>query len=233
MSDILEEANKFCISPNNHSLETLYIVTNLSNEVERLRGLEVMVSKELFAGDGELTVEQFKAKKQIEFLQSQLLGAENLAEHWKLRALTVTSNRNKLQSQLAQMETERNTLRGVDLRQREALQELENKLAEAEEFIESQSKDICGYLNKIAAVEKEREGTKATFENSDKLIMSQAETIKNLETKNAELEAKYSEAEGYLFQYSQGKDKHALEEIKDLKERVEILQIYADNHPPY
>ena len=44
--------------------------------------------------------------------------------------------------------------------------------------------------------------------------------IKNLETKNAELEAKYSEAEGYLFQYSQGKDKHALEEIKDLTAKL-------------
>ena len=106
MSDRLEVIKKRYIR------ETMdYDTAWLIAEVERLRELEAMVSKELFVGDGELTVEQFKAKRQIESLQSQLLGAENLAEHWKLRALTVTSNRNKLQSQLAQMETERNELK--------------------------------------------------------------------------------------------------------------------------
>ena len=41
--------------------------------------------------------------------------------------------------------------------------------------------------SKLAVVEKERDETKATFENSDKLIMSQAGTIKKLEAENAKL----------------------------------------------
>ena len=73
------------------------------------------------------------------------------------------------------------------------IESLQSQLAEAEEFIESQSKDICGYLNKIATVEKERNETKATFENSDKLIMSQAGTIKKLEAENAKLKERVEE----------------------------------------
>ena len=78
--------------------------------------------------------------------------------------------------------------------------------------------DLRDTKAQLAAVEKERDTWKEAHLKLKEMYSEEFKQKEKLEAENSELAAKYFEAEGYLFQYSRGKDKHALEEIKDLKE---------------